>query len=266
MTINFISENTAPTSAIAANLTPFKKLTGITVTIQQLELTSLAQRVALDFGSHSGEYHVIYADPYQVMAPLHDGFTDLKQFMNDDSLPAVPKGLGDFIPTQLDAAGRFEGKLFALPYDAPTLIWCYRKDLFEKYQDKMEEDLGFDPMPSDDSTWEQYYKIAKWFNENQDDVPYGTGHQAKQHDALMCDFSNLLWAYGGDYFKNGQKVGKFGSYRGGEVLQQTHRSRSSREHELGLERPRRSVRRRRMCDVPGVARVRGRVGGRKPQG
>src|SRR5215212_3795398 len=118
-TINFISENTAPTSAIAANLIPFKDLTGISVTIQQLELTSLAQRVALDFGSHSGEYHVVYADPYQVMAPLHNGFTDLKQFMNDDSLPAVPKGLGDFIPTQLDAAGRFEGKLFALPYDAP---------------------------------------------------------------------------------------------------------------------------------------------------
>ena len=141
MTINFISENTAPTSAIAANLTPFKKLTGISVTIQQLELTSLAQRVALDFGSHSGEYQVIYADPYQVMAPLHDGFTDLKEFMEDSSLPSVPKGTGDFIPTQLDAAGHFGDRLLALPYDAPTMIWCYRKDLFEKYHNRMKEDL-----------------------------------------------------------------------------------------------------------------------------
>jgi multiple sugar transport system substrate-binding protein len=211
MTINFISENTAPTSAIAANLTPFKKLTGISVTIQQLELTSLAQRVALDFGSHSGEYQVIYADPYQVMAPLHDGFTDLKEFMEDSSLPSVPKGTGDFIPTQLDAAGHFGDRLLALPYDAPTMIWCYRKDLFEKYHNRMKEDLGFDPIPSDSSTWEQYYRIAKWFNDNQDDVPYGAGHQAKQHDALMCDFSNVLWAYGGDYFEKGQKVGKLGT-------------------------------------------------------
>jgi multiple sugar transport system substrate-binding protein len=31
MTINFVSENTAPTSAIAANLTPFKNLTGYLV-------------------------------------------------------------------------------------------------------------------------------------------------------------------------------------------------------------------------------------------
>jgi multiple sugar transport system substrate-binding protein len=206
-TINFISENTAPTSAIAANLTPFKELTGINVEIQQLELTSLAQRVALDFGSRSGEYHVIYADAYQVMAPLYNGFT----YITHPKLPPVPTGTADFIPTQLDAAGRFEGKLFALPYDAPTLIWCYRKDLFEKYKDKMESDLGFDPMPSKNSTWDQYYAIAKWFNENQDDVPYGAGQQAKQHDALMCDFSNILWAHGGDYFENGQEVGKQGT-------------------------------------------------------
>jgi len=210
-TINFISENTAPTSAIAANLTPFKELTGINVEIQQLELTSLAQRVALDFGSHSGEYHVIYADPYQIMAPLHDGFADLKEFMDDSSLPSVPNGEGDFIPTQLAAAGQFGDKLLALPYDAPTLIWCFRKDLFEKYRGKIQKDLGFDPMPSSDSTWEQYYATAKWFNENQDDVPYGAGAQAKQHDSLMADFSNVLWAYGGDYFDNGTELGKLGS-------------------------------------------------------
>jgi len=42
-------------------------------------------------------------------------------------------------------------------------------------------------------------------------VPYGAAQQAKQHDALMCDFSNLLWAYGGDYFENGQEVGRRGT-------------------------------------------------------
>ena len=210
-TISFISENTAPTSAIAANLEPFTDLTGIDVKIQQMELTSMVQRVALDFGSRSGEYHVIYADPYQVLAPLRDGLVDLNEFMNDDSLPSVPEGTSDFIPTQLDAAGRFEDALLALPYDCPTLIWCYRKDLFDKFSDRMQQDLGFDPMPSDDSTWDQYYNIANWFNKNQHDVPYGTGHQAKQHDSLMCDFSNVLWAYGGTYFEDEESVGRLGA-------------------------------------------------------
>ena len=200
-TLNFISENTAPTSAIAANLKPFEDLTGIRIKITQLELAALVQKVALDFASGQGAYQIVYADPYQILAPYHEALVDLNTMMDDDSLPKLDD-LGDFIPTQLDAAGRFvdKDKVLALPYDAPTMIWQYRKDLFEKHGDQMKQDLGFDPAPSDDSTWEQFYKTSKWFKENaQDDVPYGHGHQAKQHDSLMNDFSNLLWAYGGDY-------------------------------------------------------------------
>lgn len=49
------------------------------------------------------------------------------------------------------------------------------------------------PHPSIKTTWEQYLRIAKWFNANQDDVPYGTGHQAKQFTALNDDFADVLW-------------------------------------------------------------------------
>jgi multiple sugar transport system substrate-binding protein len=212
-TIQFISENTPPTAAIAANLRPFTELTGISVKISQLELGELVQKVALDFGSGEGQYHVIYADPYQVMAPYYQGLADLNEFNEDDNFPSIPKGLGDFIPTQLAAAGRFENEeeLYALPYDAPTMIWMYRKDLFEKYGSQIQQDLGFDPTPSDTRTWDEYYQIAKWFGESADEVPYGTGHQAKQYDSLMCDFSNVLWSYGGDYFENGEQVGRLGT-------------------------------------------------------
>ena len=84
------------------------------------------------------------------------------------------------------------------------MIWMYRKDLFDKYGDQMSQDLGFDPQPSPSLTCRRYYQIANWFNENQDEVPYGTGHQARQYDSLMCDFSNILWSYGGDYFDSAE--------------------------------------------------------------
>ena len=213
-TIEFISENTAPTSAIAANLQPFKEKTGIDVQISQLELGELVQKVALDFGSGEGRYHVIYADPYQVLAPYYQGLANLNDFNEDDNFPSVPKGLQDFIPTQLTASGRFENDedLLALPYDCPTMIWMYRKDLFEKYSDQMSQDLGFDPTPSDSVTWEQYYQIAEWFNDNaKQDVASGTGQMAKQYDSLMADFSDVLWAYGGNYFENGEQLGNLGS-------------------------------------------------------
>ncbi len=219
--LNFISENTAPTSAIAANLKPFTDLTGIDVKITQLELSALVQKVALDFASGQGSYQIIYADPYQILAPYHKALADLNAFQNDDNLPHA-EALSDFIPTQLDAAGRFagDGKLYALPYDAPTMIWMYRKDLFDKFGARMKQDLGFDPMPSDASTWEDFYKTSQWFKAHAKDtgVPYGHGHMAKQHDSLMNDFSNLLWAYGGDYFNDGVKVGRLGSADPGEPL------------------------------------------------
>jgi multiple sugar transport system substrate-binding protein len=76
----------------------------------------------------------------------------------------------------------------------------------------MAVDLGFDPTPGAHLTWEQYYRIAKWFNDNTHDVAYGTGHQAKQHDSLQCDFSDVLWAYGGDYFAPGSdQLGRLGA-------------------------------------------------------
>ena len=211
-TLNFVSENTSPTTAIAANLNGFKELTGINVNVLQLELGALVQKVALDIGSGEGAYQVVYADPYQIMAPYHNALADLNEFNADENLPAIPKGTEDFIPTQLAAAGRFENEenLYALPYDCPTMIWMYRKDLFDKYGEKMSQDLGFDPTPSPSLTWEQYYQIAAWFNDNQDEVPYGTGHQARQYDSLMCDFSNILWSYGGDYF-NAPQVGSLGT-------------------------------------------------------
>ncbi|WP_344978534.1 extracellular solute-binding protein [Streptosporangium fragile] len=212
-TLNFISENTAPTAAIAANTRPFTDLTGINVNIVTLELTALVQRVALDLASGRAQYQVIYADPYQVLAPYQRGLVDLRSLQADPNLPDLPGGVEDFIPAQMDAAGRFVDReaVYALPYDAPTMIWQYRRDLFEKYHDRMADDLGFDPVPGGERTWEEYLQIAQWFGKNAtSDVRYGTGHQARQHDSLMNDFSNVLWSYGGDYFDNGKEVGRLG--------------------------------------------------------
>lgn len=219
-TLRFISENTAPTAAIMANLKPFTDLTGINMEISTFPLEALVQKVALDFGAGRGQYQVVYADPYQVLAPYRQALVDLNKFMNDDNLPSIPNGVDDFFETQLAAAGRFSDteELLTLPYDNPTMIWMYRKDLFDKHGPRMEQDLGFDPTPSGERTWEEYFQTAKWFNDNADEVPYGTGHQAKQHDSLMCDFSNVLWSYGGDYFQKGKEVGRLGTVDPGNCI------------------------------------------------
>jgi len=217
-TINFVSENTAPTAAIAANLRPFTELTGIDVRIATYDITSCMQVASLDFASGAAEYHVVYADPWMMLAPLARGMADLREFLEDDSYPQPEGGLADFVPAMLEVEGRFasKGPLYTLPYDCPTLLLHYRKDLFDKYGERIADELGFDPTPGGSLTWEQYGKVGKWFNDNVDEVDYGIGLMAKQHDSLSCDYGNLLWAYGGDYFAAGQRIGLLGATDPGE--------------------------------------------------
>jgi multiple sugar transport system substrate-binding protein len=208
-TLKMLSENTPPSSALAASIKTFEEITGIKVLIEQYDLPTVIDKVGLDFNAKAGEYQIIYADPYLILSRYADQFEDLYSFNQNPNFPHVPGGISDFIESQLEVVSFFENKdkLLALPYDAPTMVLSYRKDVFQKYKSLYEDEMGYDWTPSPTLTWEQYYEIASWINHKAEEgviteVKYGTGHQAKRHDALMNDFSNILAANGGDFIEN----------------------------------------------------------------
>lgn len=224
ITLNFISENTPPSAALAANIEQFENVTGIKVNIEQYRLPTVAQKVGLDFNAGAGYYDLIYVDPYQILSKYTSHLVDLNRFEQDPTLPHIPGGTEDFIQSQLEVVGYMENRdrLYALPYDAPTMVLAYRKDVIEKYKSLFLKEKGYDWTPDPDLTWENYYEIAQWINRKIaegviTEVKYGIGHQAKQHPALMCDFSNILASFGGDYFADRQ-VGSLGSRNPGESL------------------------------------------------
>ncbi|MBB6690278.1 extracellular solute-binding protein [Cohnella xylanilytica] len=222
--LNFISENTPPSSALAANIGIFEKATGIQVNIEQSNLDIVAEKVGLDFNARNANYQLIYADPYQILSKQSKNLADLNDFNNDPSLPHIPGGLEDFIESQLQADGYMGDTehLYALPYDSPTMVLAYRKDVFDKYKDQFQQEKGYDWTPSANMTWDQYYEISSWINDKVksgaiSEVKYGSGHEAKQHDSLQADFSNVLGAYGADYFE-GENLGSVGAARPGKSL------------------------------------------------
>ncbi|RBI64466.1 sugar ABC transporter substrate-binding protein [halophilic archaeon] len=197
--INFISESTPPSVAIKQITDEFKKETGIQVEMTLVPFNNYSEKVASDLNSQSGNYQAFYVDPYVVGSKYYPDIQALDPYIKSDDYEDVPKGTEDFIQSHVDACGRYgDGKLRAFPYDCPTMMWAYRKDIFQKYRKQAEKDLGFPFEPGKERTWEQYYQMAKWMNDNVDEVPYGTGHQAKQHDSLQCDFHNVFWAYGAE--------------------------------------------------------------------
>lgn len=222
-TINFISENTTPSTAIAANIDLFESVTGIHVVIEQADLNAVIEKVGLDVNAQTAKYQVAYLDPQQIMAKNKDNFIDLNVFNNDPTLPHVPGGLEDFFESQLLCCGYMgdTDKLLALPYDNATIILGYRADVFENetYKQAFMDEYGYDWTPGPEMTWDQYYEVAAYITReaaagNITEVKYGCGMQAKQHDSLMCDFSCVLAANGGDYFE-AENIGSIGAYNPG---------------------------------------------------
>lgn len=219
LTIHLLSEDTPPTLAVKSIVKEFTAKTGIKVEITQTRLEDVVVKTMLDFAAGAGDIELIYADPYQILAPLYGHFADMRKFINDPTLPKIPVGLNDFIKTSLIAGGYMidHERLLAIPYDCPTMLWIYRKDIVKKYKNKFMTEKGYDWTPGPNLSWEQYYEIAKWINDNVPEVKAGTGHQALMYDSLQCDFSNVLAAYGGKYFSNDQ-VSLWGSNVPGKCM------------------------------------------------
>jgi ABC-type sugar transport system, periplasmic component len=222
--LNFISENTPPSSALAADIAKFESVTGIKVNIEQSDLSVVIEKVGLDNNAKTSKYQIVYDDPYQILAKNYNNFVDLNTFNNDPNLPHIPGGLEDFIQSQLAVDGYMvdKTKLYGLPYDCPTMVLAYRKDVIEKYKDQFMKDKGFDWTPGPNMTWDQYYEAAKWMTEKAKagvitEIKYGAGAQAKQHDSLQCDFSNILAAFGADYFE-APNLGDVGTTTPGKSL------------------------------------------------
>ncbi|MEH7384177.1 extracellular solute-binding protein [Bacillus sp. JJ1521] len=238
--LNMISENTPPSAALAAQIDKFEEVTGINVNIEHKDLPTIIEKVGLDFNARSGDYQIIYADPFQILVKYPENFVDLNRFNRDPTLPHIPGGVEDFIRNQLDVVGYIENrdKLLALPYDAPTMLLAYRKDIFHKYKEEFFAENGYDWTPGPDFTWQQYYEIGKWINEKIEEgkiteVKYGIGHQAERHDSLMNDFSNILAANGGDYLVR-QNLNLLGTTKPGKSAMTTDIAIESAEFYLRL--------------------------------
>jgi len=94
-------------------------------------------------------------------------------------------------------------QIYTVPFDSTTMILFYRKDIIDHYKVRFEEEMGYDPTPgSEDFTWDRYCEVAKWIDENvpDEEVKYGSGLMAQEHNSIFCEFSNILAAFGGDYF------------------------------------------------------------------
>lgn len=207
MTLNFLIENNIYANVLSKESEQFTKITGITINIHPMDFSTMVDKLNLDFISGTDKYQVIYADPYQTLNRFSNNLEDLNQFNNDPYLPHIPGGTGDFLKNLFEVDSYFlnDKKLCTIPCDSTTMILFYRKDIFEKYKNQFMSEKGYDWTPGEKNfTWERYCEISQWISMNvpKNEVKSGSGHMAKMHNSLFCDFSNVMASYGADYFSD----------------------------------------------------------------
>lgn len=207
LTLNFIVENNINANILSHESEAFSELTGINVKIRAMDYDTLVQKANLDLLSQAGEYQLIYVDPYQTLNRFYDHLEVLNPYNQNPELPHIKGFLDDFFETQTEVLSYFKEKenVYAIPFDSTTMILYYRKDIFDKYREQFYQEMGYDWTPgTEEFTWERYIEVARWIDENvpDEEVQYGSGHMAQEHNSIFCEFSNILAAYGGDYFSD----------------------------------------------------------------
>ncbi len=205
MTLRFIVENNRHATILLNKSQEFFELTGINIKIIAVDFDTLVQKINLDFISKSGQYQIVYVDPYQTLNRFYDSIEVLNDYNSNPSMPHVKGFPEDFSDFQTKSISYFknEDSFYTIPFDSTTMIMFYRKDIFEKYGRQFKSQMGYDWTPGlPGFTWERYIEIAKWIDKNvpENEVKYGCSAMAQQHNSIFCEFSNVLASYGGDYF------------------------------------------------------------------
>lgn len=203
--LTFITENTPPSTGIKKLVArgDFKKLTGIDVEILQYDLPVMLQKAELDLRSGGKAYDLIYGQDKPVTSVLADYFADLRPYTKDTSLPQAKEGYNEssWYPNYLAVSGyAYTDRLICLPYDAADSVFCYRRDLFEKYAQQFADQYGHPLKYGPDSTYKHVLDFATFFKklrEKDSSVPYGMGlHLGQFAWTTQLDIQRILYAHG----------------------------------------------------------------------
>jgi multiple sugar transport system substrate-binding protein len=220
-TLNFIVENNLYANILSHESEEFSEITGINIKIRAVDFDTLVQKVNLDLIGQAGKYQLIYVDPYQTLNRFHKYLEVMNPYTKNKNLPQVNGFPEDFFEDQTAVSSYFEDdkKIYTVPFDSTTMILYYRKDIFDKYRDDFMKEKGYDWTPGgSEFTWTRYTEVAKWIDENvpNEEVEYGSGIMAKEHNSVFCEFSNIMASYGGDYFSD-EKINTYGLKNFNEV-------------------------------------------------
>lgn len=191
-TINILMEAVPDTEFVKQLLPEFEAETGIKVNLEVVNYAEMHTKLVPQMVSPSGSYSAIVVDFYWVGEFVKAGWMQpLDERIAADGFDTSP-----YVPAMLDLVGQVEGVTYMLPFYNYAMGLLYRTDLLEDEANKAAF-LAEHGIPlQKPATWDEYLKQVAFFTK---DGAYGVVNQGLRPDPIAMEWSNYLFANGGDY-------------------------------------------------------------------
>ena len=189
-----------PDTRYVQDLLPeFKAQTGIDVEIESISYIDMHSKLVPQLSSPEGGYDAIVVDFYWVAE-----FTQAGWLMPlDDLIKKDNVDTSVYVPSLMNLVGKVNDVTYMLPFYNYSMGIIYRKDMLNdpKEQAAFKAKYGTDlKIPT---TWDEYKKQVEFFTRDTDGDGkadfYGTVNQGQRGDCISMQWSNYLYANGGQY-------------------------------------------------------------------
>lgn len=171
--------------AMQAMVDEFTELTGIKVRWDIIEEGYLRQKLLLEHEAKTGVYDVLLIDAFNLAEYAPSGVAvDLKPFLENKELTPEWFDYQDILPAYREGIGMYQGIIYGIPVAGETRYVGYRKDLFEKYGQKLPE------------TMDDMLNLAKFFKGKEESL-YGMAMRAQKGIHFGSGWLTVMYSLGG---------------------------------------------------------------------
>jgi multiple sugar transport system substrate-binding protein len=202
-TIHILMESVPDTRFVQEVVPKFTEETGIEVDIEVVNYAEMHTKLVPQLVAPTGSYDVIVVDFYWVGEFTKAGWLQpLDERIEQDGFDTSV-----YFDSLMNLVGEVDGVTYMLPFYNYAMGLTYRKDLLEdaEQQTAFKEKYGIDLRVPE--TWDEYMKQVEFFTRDTDgngEVDfYGVVNQGLRPDPIAMEWSNYLYANGGQYYEEG---------------------------------------------------------------
>jgi ABC-type glycerol-3-phosphate transport system substrate-binding protein len=191
-TVSILMEGVPDTEYVKSLVPEFEKETGIDVNLEVVNYAEMHTKLVPQLVARKGSYSAIVVDFYWVGEFAKAGWMQpLDARIEKDKFDTSA-----YVPALMDLVGKVDGKTYMLPFYNYAMGMLYRTDLLADEKNKTDFKAKYGIELKRPDTWDEYLKQVEFFTK---DGNYGVVNQGLRPDPIAMEWSNYLFANGGDF-------------------------------------------------------------------